>query len=301
MRVELGAPTRLERCFGLHRFGPADPTTRIEPGRVSFACHTPDGPAVLDIQARSDTVFEVEGHGPGGPGLEARAEQILGKDDAPETFEPLCSGTRTLVRRVSGLRIVATPAPHALLATLVLQQRVAWKDAAKEFRWIVKRWGSDAPGDFGLRLAPAPKVWTKIPLAELSALGMDRKRAETLKRVAQVANRIDALVGRPFDEVRRKLLSVPGLGPWTVEHLLGLGFGDADALPTGDYDLHHRVASVLAGKARSSDAEMVELMEKYRGHRFRVIRMIEEAGVRLVRFAPRRASPPRPRGGFRRP
>ena len=67
-------------------------------------------------------------------------------------------------------------------------------------------------------------------------------------------------------------------------------------MSVGDYHLPNLVGSVLAGERGGDDARMLELLEPYRPHRARVIRLIESAGSALwgARRGPRGA--PRPLG-----
>jgi 3-methyladenine DNA glycosylase/8-oxoguanine DNA glycosylase len=68
---------------------------------------------------------------------------------------------------------------------------------------------------------------------------------------------------------------------------MGFVLGDPDAVPTGDLHLPHEVAWALAGEERADDRRMLELLEPYRGHRFRVLRLLLAGGrVRLGRASP---------------
>ena len=69
--------------------------------------------------------------------------------------------------------------------------------------------------------------------------------------------------------------------------MTALVLGDADAVSVGDYHLPHTVSWALAGEARGSDERMLELLEPYRGHRGRVIRLLEAAGIAAPRRGPR--------------
>ena len=81
--------------------------------------------------------------------------------------------------------------------------------------------------------------------------------------------------------------AVPGVGRWTAAEVARAALGDADAVSEDDYHLPHQVAWTLAGEARADDARMLELLEPYRGHRGRVIRLIEAGGLGPPRFGPR--------------
>jgi hypothetical protein len=47
------------------------------------------------------------------------------------------------------------------------------------------------------------------------------------------------------------------------------------------------VAWALAGEPRGDDARMLELLDPYRGHRGRVLRLLAAGGVVAPRFGPR--------------
>jgi 3-methyladenine DNA glycosylase/8-oxoguanine DNA glycosylase len=77
------------------------------------------------------------------------------------------------------------------------------------------------------------------------------------------------------------------VGRWTAAEVAIVALGDADAVSVGDYHLPHQVAWALAGQSRGDDARMIELLEPYRGHRGRVIRLLEAGGITAPRFGPR--------------
>ena len=89
----------------------------------------------------------------------------------------------------------------------------------------------------------------------------------------------------------RRLEAFPGIGPWSAAKVAQVALGDADAVPVGDYNLPHTVGYALEGTVRSSDERMLELLEPYRGHRARVIRLIGVAGITAPRFGPRMPLP----------
>jgi len=68
-----------------------------------------------------------------------------------------------------------------------------------------------------------------------------------------------------------------------------VALGDPDAVSVGDYHLPSMVAWALAGEARADDERMLELLEPYRGHRARVVQLLELAGIGPPRRGPRLA------------
>jgi len=55
--------------------------------------------------------------------------------------------------------------------------------------------------------------------------------------------------------------------------------GDVDAAIPGDLHLPRVVCYALAGEFRGTDERMMELLEPFRGHRFRIIRLLYSAGL----------------------
>jgi 3-methyladenine DNA glycosylase/8-oxoguanine DNA glycosylase len=62
--------------------------------------------------------------------------------------------------------------------------------------------------------------------------------------------------------------------------------GDADAVSVGDFHLAKLVGWALVGEPVDDDT-MLELLEPYRGHRYRAVRMVELAGLHPPRRGPR--------------
>ncbi|NJD27892.1 MAG: DNA-3-methyladenine glycosylase 2 family protein, partial [Chloroflexi bacterium] len=60
-----------------------------------------------------------------------------------------------------------------------------------------------------------------------------------------------------------------------------------DAVSLADAHLPNIVAWALAAEPRATDARMLELLEPWRGHRARIIRLLELGGIAPPRFGPR--------------
>ena len=91
----------------------------------------------------------------------------------------------------------------------------------------------------------------------------------------------------PLPDAYARLRAMPGVGPWTAAEVALRALGDRDAVSVGDYHLPSLVAFALAGERRATDERMLELLEPFRGHRGRVIRLLEESGIRPEAHGPR--------------
>ena len=293
-RVAIPGGVDVVGTLRLLRIGTHDPTFRFETGRVWHATRTPEGPATLVVQAgKAPGTARARAWGPGASWAVREAPRVLGVADRPETFDPdvapdrAAAKLRRLHERHPGLRIGFGTSVFETLVTVIYQQRVTWKDATFAHNELVKRDGEPAPGPAGLRLPPPAARFAELGYADYHPAGGERKRAETIRRCAMQAARIDAFRDAPLTEARAALAAIPGVGPWTVDMVAGLALGDADALPEGDYHLPNVIAWVMEGIARSDDARMLELLAPFAGHRWRVVRLLMAGNVGAPRFGPR--------------
>jgi 3-methyladenine DNA glycosylase/8-oxoguanine DNA glycosylase len=104
---------------------------------------------------------------------------------------------------------------------------------------------------------------------------------------ARSAKRLEETASMDMAAAWARLQAFRGVGVWTAAKVAVVALGDADAVPLGDYHLPHMVGYAFDGAARSTDERMLELLEPYRGHRSRVLRLLMLAGMSAPRFGPR--------------
>ena len=73
----------------------------------------------------------------------------------------------------------------------------------------------------------------------------------------------------------------------TSGHVMGVAWGDRDAVPVGDFHLPNTVAWTLAGEPRADDDRMLELLEPYRPHRRRVVTLLKRSGASAPKYGPK--------------
>lgn len=280
-------PIHLGLTLGPLRRGPADPTSRFDDDGFWRATRTPDGPATERIAFDGDRIL-VEAWGPGAAWLLEAVPALIGVDDDPSAFRSHHPVIRDLHRRMPGIRIGRTGAVMEALVPSILEQKVTGKEAWLAYAAIVRRYGEPAPGPAGLMLPPAPERLAGIPSYDLHPLGVERRRADTLRRACKVAVRMEEIGAMPFADAHARLRLIPGVGVWTAAEVARVALGDPDAVSVGDYHLKNQVAWVLAGEPRATDERMLELLEPYRGQRARAVRLIEASGITAPRYGPRR-------------
>ncbi|MEX2546361.1 MAG: DNA-3-methyladenine glycosylase 2 family protein [Chloroflexota bacterium] len=266
--------------------GPSDPQMRLEPGSASRAMRTSRGPATLNVRATGGGVL-ARAWGPGAAQALELVPGLIGALDDAGALVARHALVAELARTRPGLRLTRSGSVFDALVVSILGQKVTSVEARGSFRELVMRHGEPAPGPLGLRLPPSPEKLARLPYFAFHPLGVERRRADTIRAAAAVVAQLERIVDLPPDEGRRRLLSLPGVGEWTAAETMRFALGDPDAISVGDYHLPHLVCWALAGEARGTDERMLELLEPYRGQRARVALLLEHGGLRQIRRAPR--------------
>lgn len=268
--------------------GPGDRTIRFVAGQAWRATRTPDGPATVALLHTGDEL-RAEAWGPGAKRAMAGVPALVGLAQEPARLNGAHPTVAQLARRFPGVRIPRTAAVLESLVPAILEQKVIGEEARRALFELVRLHGEVAPGppELGLRLPPSPATLAALPYYAYHPLGVERRRAELIRRVASRAAWFEAIVDLPLPEAYARLTAVAGIGPWTAAEVAARALGDADAVSVGDYHLPNLVAFALAGEPRANDARMLELLEPYRGQRALVIRLLELSGIRAPRYGPR--------------
>ena len=284
--LPLPFPVDLRRSLRPLRVGRADPTIHLGERALVRATRTPDGPATLRVDHQGDRLL-VEAWGPGSEWALEAAPGLLGLLDDAESFDPPVGLIQRLHREAPGLRLPRTGRVVEALIPAVLGQRVTSFEARRSFVQLVERFGEPAPGPGGLLLAPLPGRIAELGYYDLHLVGMEKKRADTLKRVCAHASRIEQAGLGSSAVLRERLEAIPGVGPWTSAEVTRIALGDPDAVSVGDHNLKHLVCWALAREEQGTDHRMLELLEPYAGHRGRVQRLLEVSGIGAPRYGPR--------------
>jgi 3-methyladenine DNA glycosylase/8-oxoguanine DNA glycosylase len=266
--------------------GPADRQMAFEGSTVLIATRTPTGPASVRMRFGRGQAW-LDAWGPGADDALDRVPGMIGALDEQAELATPHPVIQRLQRRLGGMRMTRSAAVFETLVPTIIGQKVSGIAAGRSFGALLRRFGEPAPGPFRLLVPPAPDDLRRQPYHAFHTLGLERRRADAIRHAAAEAERLERIHDLPRPEARRRLLSVPGIGPWSAAETMRLALGDPDAVSVGDYNVPHLVCWALAGEPRGTDSRMLELLEPYRGQRARVVRLLELSGRWPPRFGPR--------------
>jgi AraC family transcriptional regulator of adaptative response / DNA-3-methyladenine glycosylase II len=199
-------------------------TLRLDPEGVTLTTAVDDVRALPDAVVRCRRLVDADAD-------PAAVDEVLGRD---KLLAPM-------VRARPGLRVPGCTDGFELLVRTILAQQVSLRAAHTFAARLVTAYGK--PLD-----APTGGLTHRFPTADVLAdasydgIGLTGSRCASV-RAAAVAYasgeiRLDPTADR--DETRRRLLALPGVGPWTAEYAAMRALGDPDAFPASDLVLRRR-------------------------------------------------------------
>lgn len=271
VRLEIDGPYDFEGTLRAHRFGRSDPTMDLSGDRMSKLTRASMGGWVSIRAKRLDSHLEVELNGPGSEAAEPGLRAFFGLDCVTD-WEPDHRRLRVLAAKQRGIRLVRAFDLFEAHVIAIFQRRVTYADAIRSSAALHRRFAEPIEG---LSLPLDPKAWRALPSYEARAAGVDRHRYEAIQAASRAAHRTRQC--ETPQQLRALFEHIPGSGPWTTEMVAAFALADADAVPPGDVNLPRQVAELFGDTERPSDERMLVLLEPFRPHRFRVIRLAVSA------------------------
>jgi 3-methyladenine DNA glycosylase/8-oxoguanine DNA glycosylase len=304
VRWHSGGPFDLLQTLGILMRGNGDPSFAARQDGVWMAFTTPDGPATLRLTAAGtgqDTHVDAQAWGSGADSAIASVPALLGSGDDWSGFDEaafhatLPRMVREARRRNLAVRLPTTGRVVDSLVPTILEQKVTTIEARRGYRYLMYRYGTAAPSagrlstsslPSGLLVAPTAAQWLAIPSWEWHKAGVGPQRSATVMRALRSAVALERLASLSAAEAGAKMQTIPGIGIWTAAEVVQRTHGCPDSIAVGDYHLASYVGYALTGR-KTDDAGMIALLEPWRGHRQRVVRMLGLSGFRKPTFGPR--------------
>ncbi|MGB9432692.1 MAG: hypothetical protein WBQ89_10660 [Candidatus Acidiferrum sp.] len=154
--------------------------------------------------------------------------------------------------------------PYEVLLESIAYQSISGKAAATIFGRI------KALGENGR--PPTPEKMVKIPTAKLRKAGLSGAKAAAMKDLAKkamagIVPTHEEALRLSDEELVRRLVSVRGIGAWTVEMFLIFRLGRPDVLPIHDLGVKKGWSVAYGKKHMPTPKELLKFGERWRPYR----------------------------------
>jgi AraC family transcriptional regulator of adaptative response / DNA-3-methyladenine glycosylase II len=150
-----------------------------------------------------------------------------------------------LAKRLGFERLVADRPELRIVQTSTVFEGLLWAIIGQQinmpFAFLLRRRLTEIAGerlDANLYAAPSPAAVAALSVADLLPLQFSRQKAgyviATARLITEGKLDLEALREASATRAERALLSVHGLGPWSVNYLMMRSLGFADCVPYGD-------------------------------------------------------------------
>ena len=172
-----------------------------------------------------------------------------------------CPKLKAVIERVGPCRWEPDAGdPFALIVRCIIGQQISGKAAES----ISARLSQTVGTLTARRLA-------KLDDDQVRACGISGPKLRALRAVCEfvLANRkfLPSIPTAADEELREQLVSIKGIGPWTVDMFLMFGLGRTDVLAVGDYGIRVGVQKLFGLPDLPKPAEMERIAEPWRPYR----------------------------------
>ncbi len=243
-----GEPVDLRRTLGSHGVAELPPMALDDDGRgAAVTLATPDGPRTVRLEAAAGAhevvvpvvAVDVADAGPpptppAAAALAAAVHRMLCLDDDLSGFYAVAAGDPALAWAAQGAgRLLRSPTVFEDVVKTVCTTNCAWSATERMVGALVGRLGEPAPGappgDVAGRAFPSPEAMASAGEDFYAGVARAGYRGAYLREIARraadgeldlegllTASRADL----PDEEVERRLLELPGVGPYSAAHVM---------------------------------------------------------------------------------
>lgn len=239
-------------------------TLRLPHGPATVHIHVPDADdathqvevaATFALSDRADLAHATD-----------RCGWLLDLDADPDEIADRLAADAHLaasLRAHPGLRVPGHVDGFEVAVRAVVGQQISVAGARTILGRLVVDYGESFAGQDGLsQLFPTAEAIAEV---DPQTLPMPRSRGRSLVGLASAVAAGDVMLDRSAErtDVRRALLALPGIGPWTADYIALRALGDPDVFMATDLGVRHGLARLgIAG----STAEVTDRWKPWRSY-----------------------------------
>ena len=272
-RLSYRAPLDAEGLLGFLAARAVAAVEEVVDGAYRRSLRLPHGSGVLELRPHAGHVaarFALEDERDLDVAV-GRARVVLDLDADPAAITGALGEDRLLgamVRAAPGRRVPGTVDGHELAIRAVLGQQISLAGASTLAARLVEAYGRPLGKPLGSVTHAFP---TAAALAEADpdrlAMPSTRRRAVLGLAAALAGGHIDLSPGADREAARRRLLALPGIGPWTAEYVAMRALRDPDAFLAGDLGVRHALERLGEDGRPAAAARLAERLAPVPGLR----------------------------------
>lgn len=281
-RLPTAAPFHLEATVRVLQRRPTNRVELWENERYERVIRTSEGSALAVVENRGtvdapDVWFAAFGTTPSAAAraeIERTLRKVLGLDVDPAPLHAAALRVRSLRGTIESLRGMRPPRFAGLFeifANVVPFQQLSLDAGSAILGRLVERFGESVTiAGRTYALPPTAEAVARARLPSLLACGLSRTKAESLRSLAKTiaAGSLteEALEALDTRAALKRLVALPGIGPWSATVVLLRGFGRLDVFPPGDSGAQRGLNALLRLRAPAALERVVERFGPYRGY-----------------------------------
>jgi AraC family transcriptional regulator of adaptative response / DNA-3-methyladenine glycosylase II len=202
----------------------------------------------------------------------ARSRMLLDLDADPDAVNAVLGQDEllgALVERRPGLRVPRTIDPHELAVRAVLGQQISVTGAATLAGRLVTAYGEQLTRAVGSVTHLFPGAAALAGAAD-EDLPMPASRQRSLRALtdALATGAVALDPGGDRADARRRLLALPGIGPWTADYIAIRALNDSDVFLATDLAIRHALTKLGQDPSPKAASALAERWRPYRSYAF---------------------------------
>ena len=174
-----------------------------------------------------------------------------------------------VVRPLRGLPIFCTETVFEALITLIIEQHIAWKNALRYQRTLMRMYDRGAPvGPATAYRFPSPRQLAGAARVDLKPLKITNRRIDMIigiaKAVAEGTIELESIRHLEAQAAYDRLMKLKGVGHWTANNAIGRALGAFPFISQNDVALQAAVQFYFRDSEGPKNAELVtEVLSQY--------------------------------------
>jgi DNA-3-methyladenine glycosylase II len=176
-----------------------------------------------------------------------------------------------LVDRYKGLRIVKINDLFECLCWAVIGQQINLKFAYTLKKRLVEQFGEKLvfEGEEYF-LFPKPEEISRLHVEDLKQFQFTTRKAEYMIGIAKlfaegILRKKELVLEKDYEKLKRKLISIRGIGSWTADYTIMKCFHQNSAFPLEDVGIHNALKGILGRNQKPSLQEIQKLAQGWQG------------------------------------